>query len=203
MSNVLQSERTRRLMDEAEAVFTQEGFLHLSTDRLAQRLRCSKRTIYAVAPSHEKFFEVIISRRLARVVARIEELESAPSIEAAMLGFVEASADNLRNVSSLWFRDIMRFPAGAAAVQHWEETFGNALGRLIERGIREKVFRKVEPRLAAEALLVSVKRMIDPDLLVNLRVNAADAVQQVYEIFWSGLYSGREKSAKNRSPSAR
>jgi len=91
-------------------------------------------------------------------------LENAPSIEAAMLGFVEASADNLRNVSSLWFRDIMRFPAGAAAVQHWEETFGNALGRLIERGIREKVFRKVEPRLAAEALLVSVKRMIDPDL---------------------------------------
>ncbi len=203
MPNNEQSTRARRLMDEAEAVFTQEGFLHFGTDRLAQRLRCSKRTIYAIAPSHEEFFEAIISRRLERIVARIADLENAPSIEAAMLGFVEASADSLKNVSSLWLRDLMRFPAGALATKQWEETLGNALGRLIERGIREKMFRKVEPWLAAEALLVSVKRMIDPDFLVNLRVNAADAVQQVYEIFWSGLYRRQEKKAQKKSPANR
>jgi 2-(1,2-epoxy-1,2-dihydrophenyl)acetyl-CoA isomerase len=36
----------------------------------------------------------------------------------------------------------------------------------------------------------------DLDLLVNLRVNAVDAVQQVYESFWSGLYRRQEKKAK-------
>ena len=42
--------RLRRVLDEAEELFAQEGFLHFSTDELARRLRCSKRTIYAVAP---------------------------------------------------------------------------------------------------------------------------------------------------------
>jgi AcrR family transcriptional regulator len=185
-------------MDEAEALFTREGFLHLNSDSLAHTLRCSKSTVYAVAPSREKFFEAIISRRLSRVVSRIAELEGA-SIEDAVLGYVEVSANALRNVSSLWLRDLMRFPAGAVAVRQWEETLGRALARVIDRGVREKVFRKVEPRLAAEALLVSVRRMLDPDLLMNLRVNVADAVQQVYEIFWSGLYRGQKKRAKGKS----
>jgi AcrR family transcriptional regulator len=197
--NDKRSQRSDRLMDEAEALFTQEGFLHLSTDRLAQRLRCSKRAIYAIAPSREEFFAAIIYRRLSRVLAHIAELENAPSIEAAVLDFVAASTDTLRNVSPLWFRDIMRFPTGSLAVKQWEETLGNGLARLIERGIREKVFRQVEPRLAAEVLLVSVQRMIDPDLLTNLRVNAADAVQQAYEIFWSGLYKGRNKPGRPHS----
>jgi len=189
-------------MDEAEALFTQEGFLHLTTDSLAQRLRCSKRTIYAIAPNREKFFEAIIDRRLSRVVTRMAELEDADSIETTVLGYVQATADALTNVSPPWFRDLMRFPAGSLAIKKWEEVLGRALGRVIDRGIREKVFREVEPRVAAEALLCSVKRMIDPDLLMDLRVNAADAVHQVFEIFWAGLYAGKS-GAKRRPPGVR
>jgi AcrR family transcriptional regulator len=196
------SDRLHRVMDEAEALFTQEGFLHLTTDSLARRLRCSKRTIYAIAPNREKFFEAIIARRLSRVLTRIAELEDANSIEATLLGYVQASAEALTNVSPPWFRDLMRFPAGSLAVKQWEETLGEALGRVIDRGIRGRVFRKVEPRVAAEALLASVRRMIDPDLLMDLRVNAADATHQVYEIFWAGLYRG-EKGARRESSRAR
>ena len=36
--------RVRRVLDEAEELFAREGFLHFSTDELARRLRCSKRT---------------------------------------------------------------------------------------------------------------------------------------------------------------
>ena len=36
-------------LDEAEALFLQQGFLHMSTDELAHPLRCSKRTLYTIA----------------------------------------------------------------------------------------------------------------------------------------------------------
>jgi AcrR family transcriptional regulator len=189
-------ERESRVLDEAEALFRQEGFLHLTTDTLARRLRCSKRAIYAIAPNREKFFEAIIARRLSRVVTRLAELEDSDSIETTVLGFVESTAEALSNVSPPWFRDLMRFPAGSLAIKKWEEVLGKALGRVIDRGIREQVFREVEPRVAAEALICSVKRMIDPDLLMDLRVNAADAVHQVFEIFWAGLYAGNKKTKR-------
>src|ERR1700726_2162174 len=58
--------RLQRVLDEAEELFAREGFLHFSTDELARRLRCSKRTIYAVAPGREKFFEAVILHRVTK-----------------------------------------------------------------------------------------------------------------------------------------
>jgi AcrR family transcriptional regulator len=194
------SERLQRVVAEAEALFIQEGFLHFSTDELAERLRCSKRTLYAIAPGREKFFEAIILRRLARFQQRIAELKDAPSVEAAVSACIEASLGNINNVSPLYIRDVLRFPAGSRVAKQWQKTLGDALGQLIQRGIRENVFRRIEPRLAAEALVVSVMRVVEPDFLMDVRVTAADAVRQVYQIFWSGLCRVSHDISKIRLP---
>jgi AcrR family transcriptional regulator len=59
--------RLERVAEEAEDLFAREGFLHFSTTQIAQRLRCSKTTIYSIAPSREKFFELIATRVLKRL----------------------------------------------------------------------------------------------------------------------------------------
>ena len=194
------SERLQRVVDEAEALFTQEGFLHFSTDELAERLRCSKRTLYAIAPGREKFFEAIILRRLERFQRRIAELRDAPSVNAAVTACIEASLGNIENVSPLYIRDVRRFPAGNRVAKQWEKTLGDALGQIIQRGIRENVFRRVDPRVAAEALVVSVMRVVEHDFLMDVRVTAADAVRQVYQIFWAGMCRADHEIAKIRVP---
>src|SRR5260221_12382599 len=84
--------RTRRVLDEAEVLFAQEGFLHFSTDELARRLRCSKRTIYAVAPGREKFFEAVILHRVGKAEdATIAPLRDAPTVQAAVRGCINCS----------------------------------------------------------------------------------------------------------------
>jgi AcrR family transcriptional regulator len=181
--------RLRRVLDEAEELFLQEGFLHLSTDELAQRLRCSKRTIYAIAPGREKFFEAVIFQIVTKAEeATIAPMKNAPSVRAAVQDCIQASIEQTKNASWLWLRDVRLFPAGRRAIDKWRANIADELEDLIERGMREGLFRMIDPRVAAEALLTSVLRMCEPDFSAHSRTTTAEAVSQVYEIFWAGLF---------------
>jgi AcrR family transcriptional regulator len=191
--------RLRRVLDEAVELFAQEGFLHFSTDELARRLRCSKRTIYAVAPGREKFFEAVILHRITRDRdATIAPMKNAPSVRAAVQGCIEVNVEQAKGVSPLWMRDVWLFPAGRKAVDKWRADIADELEHLIQRGINEALLRKIDPRVAAEALLTSVLRVCEPDFSANSRTTMAEAVRQVYEIFWSGLFRGRDSKRSRR-----
>ena len=192
--------RLRRVLDEAEELFSQEGFLHFSTDDLARRLRCSKRTIYAVAPGREKFFETVILHRVNKAEeATIAPMRNAPSVRAAVQGCLQASVEQARVISPLFMRDVLLFPAGRRATDKWRADIADELEHLIQRGIDEGILRQIDPRVAAEALLTSVLRVCEPDFSANSRTTMAEAVRQVYEIFWSGLFRGR-RTGRHSAP---
>src|SRR5271170_8040684 len=75
------SSRLGRILREAEELFLQEGFLHFSMDELARRLRCSKRTIYKLASSRDRFIESIISRHLMRLNENLFEAAEVPQLD--------------------------------------------------------------------------------------------------------------------------
>jgi AcrR family transcriptional regulator len=201
------SERLERLIEEAEALITQEGFLHLSTDDLAQRLHCSKRALYEIAPGREKFFEAIIERRIARIERQnISALESASNVESSIMVCIDFMVNTLENLSSVYIRDLMRFPPGERAVKRCMQGITAALTRVIERGERENVLRRFDARVVAEALSAAVVRMIQPDFLANSRVTSADAVRQVHQIFWHGVCRDGDTgpaAKKGRAPRSR
>jgi len=189
--------RLRRVMEEAEELFLQEGFLHFSTDELARRLRCSKRTIYAVAPGREKFFEAVILQRVTRARdATLAPIRNVPSVREAVQGCIQVSVEQAKSVSPLWMRDVLLFPAGRRAVDQWRADIADELEHLIQRGIDEGLFRRIDPRVAAEALLTSVLRMCEPDFSANSRTTMAEAIGQVYEIFWAGLFQGHRNGKR-------
>jgi AcrR family transcriptional regulator len=191
--------RLRRVLDEARELFLQEGFLHFSTDELAQRLRCSKRTIYAIAPGREKFFEAVILHHVMKAEdATLAPIRNAPSVRSAVQGCMQASVDQAKNVSPLFMHDVMLFPAGRKAVDKWRTDIADELEHLIQRGINEGLLRKIDPRVAAESLLTSSLRVCEPDFLANSRTTMAEAVRQVYEIFWSGLFRGHDSKRARR-----
>lgn len=195
------SERIERLLDEAEALFTHEGFFHLSTDDLARLLHCSKRTLYTIARGRERFFATVIARRMSRLEQEhVTQLKTAPNVEAAILVCVESMVETLESISPIYLRDLMRFQPGERAVSQTLKQITDALTKVIEQGERENVFRKIAPRVAAEAILASVRRMIEPDFLATSRVTSAEAVRQVYQIFWFGLQANQKAEAALRLP---
>ncbi|HZP46873.1 MAG TPA: TetR family transcriptional regulator [Candidatus Binataceae bacterium] len=186
------STRLERLLDEAEQLFVREGFLHLSTAELAARLRCSKRALYAIAPCAEKFFAAVITRRTRRLAEElVAQIEAAPDVDTALVTCLDSIAAILEQDSPVFLRDLTQFSPGVQARKDFQQQLADALVRLIERGERQHVFRRIEPRVAAEALLVSVGRMVESDFLAHSPITAAEAIRQLYQVFACGLRSSR------------
>jgi AcrR family transcriptional regulator len=149
-------------------------------------------TIYAVAPGREKFFEAVILHRVGKAEdATIAPLRDAPTVQAAVQGCINVSVEQAQESTPLFMRDVMLFPAGRRAVDKWRADIADELEHVIERGIAEGLFRKIDPRVAAEALLTSVVRVCESDFSSKSHTTTAEAVRQVYEIFWAGLFRGR------------
>jgi hypothetical protein len=118
-------------------------------------------------------------------------IRSASSVQTAVQGCIQTTIELTQGVSPVWLRDLMLFPAGRRAAEKWRADLADDLKQLIKRGIKEGFFRKIDSHVAAEALLTSVLRVCEPDFRANSQITAAEAVRQVYVIFWTGLFHGR------------
>src|SRR5947209_20566514 len=58
------SDRQLEILDVLQALFLAEGFRHLTIADLVDRLHCSRRTLYSLAPSKEELVLVVIGRLL-------------------------------------------------------------------------------------------------------------------------------------------
>lgn len=115
-------------------------------------------------------------------------MDSALHAEAALRASVEAIVATLESESPFYLRDIQFFPPGIKMLKELQRQMADVIMRAIERGEKEQLFRRtVDPRVAAEALLASINRVIQPDFLATSSVTAAQAVSQVFQIFRGGL----------------
>lgn len=180
--------RTSRLLEDLESIALHEGFLHLRTDDLAKRLRCSKRTLYRLARTREELFELVIERWLNRIREDgLEAIRSAKDAHAAVTGYLNAAVKDTRDASPSFVRDLARFPAGTRRLMLHQKRRIAGLEKLIDEGVRAGVFRGVHARLVAEVLLVAVARIVDPDLLSGCGLTMSQAFGELYDIFEYGL----------------
>jgi len=74
-----------------------------------------------------------------------------------------------------FFKDLMRFPPRESAVRDTITQMTDALTKVIEQGERENVFRKIAPRVVAEALLAHDRTRLPRYVACHLgRRGAAD-----------------------------
>jgi AcrR family transcriptional regulator len=59
-----------RLLSDLESICLQEAFLHLKVNDIAERRRCSKSTVYHLAPTQWELFELVAKRFLKGIRVR-------------------------------------------------------------------------------------------------------------------------------------
>lgn len=189
MARVPPSPRLRRLLQDLESIMLTDGFLDLNTDEIARRLRCSKATLYRLAPSREELFEVVIERVLARLrdVAwnQLSEHDTWASKFTAFL--IEPNRWWAQETSYKFVRDLHGFPGGQRLWHAHEKLRMDMLETIIEEGSGEGAFQPVHARLAADLILTTVKRAIEPDFAVSVGLSIPEAFEQWYRILEFGL----------------
>lgn len=99
--------RRDKLTEELIDLFLAEGFLAFNIERLAGRLRCSKSTLYLIAPSKEQIVVAVVRAFFRRATERVESRTQGPGDPSERIGtYLEAISAELKPATPAFFADL-------------------------------------------------------------------------------------------------
>ncbi|RJQ87065.1 TetR/AcrR family transcriptional regulator [Amycolatopsis panacis] len=180
--------RQRALLAELEAVFLAEGFAGFTLDDLAARLRCSKSTLYALAPSKEQLAVKVVAHYFRGAAQRIEERIAGISDARELIGeYLAGVAENLNRASPAFMTDIAEFAPARDTYQLNSRAAARRIRAFIDQGVAGGVFRDVQARLVAEMAGLIVEGIQTGVLARRTDVSDAEAFTALGELLLGGL----------------
>jgi AcrR family transcriptional regulator len=180
--------RHLEILDGLETIVLTEGFRDLTVGGLAERLRCSRRTLYEIADSKDGLVLIVIDRvmrRLARVA------RDAAAREATLLDQVRAyltrGLSELHRATLSFTEDVADSPEAAELVGSHFRYARSMVERMLVRGMETGEFRQIHPRITAETFDAALMRLLDPDVLRDAGVSFAEAVEEYLTLFTDGI----------------
>ncbi len=182
------SDRKEQLLDALEAIFLKEGFRDVTVEELASRLRCSRQTLYRIAPSKPEIFLAVLDRFLSRIRAegrRAAYARSEPMdrIEALLEPGITATVPASRRFTE----DLEGYePARRLLAEHQRERM-RLLREIVEDGISRGVFSGFHAHLVAEVMIAAVGRVSRPDFLREAGLSMSEAFDECSRLIRLGL----------------
>ncbi|WP_158881779.1 TetR/AcrR family transcriptional regulator [Amycolatopsis anabasis] len=182
--------RQRALLAELEALFLAEGFAQFTLDELAARMRCSKSTLYALAPSKEQLAVKVVGHffktAAEQIEARIEGIEDARKILGEYLSGV---SDFLNRASPAFMSDIADFGPARATYEMNSRAAARRIREFIAKGVADGVFRDVRAGLISEMASVLIEGIQTGVIGSRTGVSDAEAFTALADLLLGGLAS--------------
>lgn len=180
--------RREVLLSRLVQLFAREGFAALNVAALAERLRCSKSTLYLVAPSREQivvaaarsFFRQAADRIEARVAATADPVDR---LRAYLLGV----AVELEQASEVFYADLTGFPPAREVYQENTLYAAHRVRDLVARGVDAGAFRPVHAAFVGAAVTQVMTAIQGGRIRAATGLTDADAYRQLADLVLTGL----------------
>jgi AcrR family transcriptional regulator len=195
------SARQVEIFDQLQDLFLAEGFRQLTIADLVERLHCSRRTLYSLAPSREELVLIVIDRLLNRIgVDAAARAAACDDPGDAIEAYLSAGVTTLRRAQQAFTEDLESYvPTKHLYDRHLTTALGE-LGKLVEDGIAKGTFRTYHPPLVAEILDAAVDRIRRPEVLARAGVSMSQALAELSELIRRGLVRQPEAHRKRERP---
>jgi AcrR family transcriptional regulator len=183
MTTVVPGRRTRRqseLLDRLLSLFLTQGFSRFTLDDLAAELRCSKTTLYALAPSKEQLAVEVVKHYFKNATAEVESAvgkQTRPDRRIA--AYLNAVADALRPASRTFLDDVATFAPARSVYERNTRIAADRVRTLIEEGIASKAFRQVDIGFAAEMVAHTMQAIQRGDITRRTGLTDAEAYREL------------------------
>ena len=145
--------RHEELTGELAELFLAEGFAGFGVGDLAARLRCSRTTLYQVAPSKEQLVLTVLRSWFRGAAARIEaRVARAIGPAAALRIYLVAVAEELAPASAAFYADLAAHPAAGAVYEENTEHAARRVQELVRDGVRAGELRRVDAAFVGAAV---------------------------------------------------
>ncbi|MGD9601143.1 MAG: TetR/AcrR family transcriptional regulator [Gammaproteobacteria bacterium] len=180
--------RALALLPMIEEIILHEGFSRLSVSELAERLCCSKRTLYELAPSKNELVLRILNAFFLRIRTDASTAAAAQSSsQQGLHDYLQVGVRAAQRLSQVTVTDIQQW---APALEVWRDHVRlrvQGFCVLLEQGIRAGEFRNVRPVLVAEIVFASLSRILQPEFYSTTRISISEAFHEYYALLMAAI----------------
>ena len=134
-----------------------EGFARFTLDDLAERLRCSKTTLYQLANSKQELVVEVVKQYFRAAVDAVEsrvDREEDPRMRVDT--YLRAVADRLQPLSREFMDDLQAFEPAGEVYRRNTAAAGDRIRSLIAEGIDAGAFRPVHAAFMGEMVAATM-----------------------------------------------
>ncbi|QWF81766.1 TetR/AcrR family transcriptional regulator [Amycolatopsis sp. CA-230715] len=183
-----QTARQRALLTQLEDLFLAEGFAGFTLEDLATRLRCSKSTLYALAPSKEQLAVKVVAHFFKGAADEIERRIAGIDDARKLIGeYLAGVSEYLSRASAVFMADIAEFAPARATYELNSRAAAARIRTFIAKGVRDGVFREVKAKLIAEMAGMLIEGIQTGVLGARAGVSDADAFTALSDLLLGGL----------------
>jgi len=155
---------------------------------LADRLHCSRSTLYKLAPSKEELFVLIVDRYADAAVheaMREAEAQCSPIEKVAVL--LETVANWQRMGSAAFWTDAMEFEGTAARFSEKRAWGIGVLRGYLDEGVSNGAFRPANTAFIAHLVWMGMLATRDSSVLDRVGLDTQGAVREIGHLILSGM----------------
>jgi AcrR family transcriptional regulator len=185
------SPRQSEIFDQLQTIFLAEGFRHLTIADFVERLHCSRRTLYSLAPSREELVLAVVDRlfRHMGIEARAR-LEAHTDPAEALDEYIKTFTTTLQGASRAFTEDIDAYVPTRHVYDRHVRIAMDLCRHVIERGVAEGRFAPFSPAIFVEVLDAGVERLRRPEVLLRTGKSMSEGVAELSELLRHGLVVG-------------
>jgi AcrR family transcriptional regulator len=180
--------RQAELLDQLERLFLAEGFAGFTLDELAERLHCSKSTLYTLAESKERLSLRVIRHFFRKATDAVETqtvTEADPVLRVT--AYLSAVARALAPAGPAFHDDLDTFAPGRELYEHNTALAADRVRALIADGVAQGRFREVHPALVADTVTTLMLRIGRGDTARATGLDDATAYRELAALLLHGI----------------
>ena len=182
------TKREAELRATLQDIILADGFSRLSVSEMAQRLGCSKRTIYELAPTKNELVLDAIATFFATLredADRASEQCSEPADK--IFEYLQVGVRAAQRLGPVIIADIDKWEPARRLWQEHMRLRVDGLRNLLEAGIATGAFRDLAPTLVAEMVFAGISRLREPDFYRANDLSLSEAFDEFYRMLLFAL----------------
>jgi AcrR family transcriptional regulator len=182
--------RHEQLADQLVALFLAEGFRAFTLGQLAERLRCSKSTLYTLGESKEQLVGNAVIRFFRAATVEVERRTADEDDPAAKLEtYFGAVADALRPASDAFIADLTAHPTARQAYARNTRIAAERVRSLLDDGVASGAFRHVHAAFVADTAAATMERIQTGRVRDATGLHDAEAYEELSRLVLRGVRS--------------
>ncbi len=159
MATVTFSPRQHQILGALSRIIVKEGFEELTVAVLADRLRCSRRTLYTLAPSRDALVVGVVSELFDGWMQRARTAVADAGDElGGVVAFCAAGLD-VGDATERFFTDVDAYGETAQVHDQFRHDYMSELQQLVAAAVPAHARARVDTTVRAESLAAVVRRL--------------------------------------------